>query len=411
MAASMILYILIGIIVFDYILERWLDYLNVSHRKPELPLELQGLYDAEKYKQSQDYERINYRFSFIQSSYSFVLVLLLFIFGGFAFVDGIARQLTQNPILITISFFLIFGFVLDLLSTPFDIYGTFVIEQKFKFNTTTPKTYLIDKLKGWGLSLILGGSLLALITWFYYATTSMFWIYTWGAVIVYEIFITMFYTSLILPLFNKQTPLEQGELRTGIEALCKKADFKLDNIFVMDGSKRSTKANAFFSGLGSRKRIVLYDTLIKDLTVGETIAVLAHEIGHNKKKHTQYNIVISFIQTGIVLYILSLFISNPQLSQALGYTGEQAVFHLGLIAFGILFSPVSHVLGIGMNVLSRRFEYQADRFASQYYDGGLLASALKKLSINHLSNLTPHPVYVFFNYSHPPLLQRLRALS
>ncbi|MBA7519213.1 Protease HtpX [subsurface metagenome] len=298
---------------------------------------------------------------------------------------------------------------MDIISTPFSLYDTFVIEEKYGFNKTTLKTFFLDKIKGWFLAAIIGGGLLALVVWFYEQTTNMFWIYTWILVSVFMIFMTMFYSTLIVPIFNKQTPLEEGGLRNAIQEFCKKVDFKLDNLYVIDGSKRSTKANAYFSGLSAKKRIVLFDTLIEDLTQNEILAVLAHEIGHYKKKHTRTGIIISILQTGLTLFILSLFIGNPKLSGALG-SGIPS-FHLGLIAFGILYSPISTIIGLGMNSFSRKNEFQADNFAKFNFNGEDLSSALKKLSVKNLSNLTPHPAFVFFHYSHPPLLKRLKRLK
>jgi STE24 endopeptidase len=297
----------------------------------------------------------------------------------------------------------------DILSTPFSIYDTFIIEERFGFNKTTPMTFFLDKLKGWILAVIIGGGLMILIIWLYLNTMEKFWIFAWIMVSLFSIFMSMFYSSIIVPLFNKQTPLEYGELREAIQQFSLKAGFKLDNIFMIDGSKRSTKANAYFSGLGSKKRIVLFDTLVKDLTTPEIIAVLAHEIGHYKKKHTLLSIAISIVQSGITFYILSLFIGSPVLSDAL--SADKPSFHIGLVAFGILYSPLSTLVGLGINIISRKNEYAADRFAADFGLGNELISALKKLSINNLSNLTPHPVYVFFHYSHPTLLQRIRSLK
>jgi STE24 endopeptidase len=299
-------------------------------------------------------------------------------------------------------------FLFDLLNTPFEIYDTFVIEEKFGFNKTTVRTFILDKIKGWLLSAIIGGGLMAVIIWFYLKTTDDFWLYAWALISAFSIFMSMFYSNLIVPLFNKQTPLEEGELRDEITEFSKKAGFRLKNIYVIDGSKRSTKANAYFTGLGYKKRIVLFDTLIQDLKKNEIVAVLAHEIGHYKKKHTLTGLIISFIHTGLILFVLSLFIGSPVLSEALG-TGQPS-FHIGLIAFGVLYSPISTILGLGMNEMSRRHEYQADRYAGERYEPGSLIAALKRLSGKNLSNLTPHPLYVFFHYSHPTLLQRIRAL-
>jgi len=407
--ALTIFYIIIGILLFEYIVERILDYLNSTYWSNDLPAELSGIYDAEKYKKSQDYEKAKTRFSLLTSSVSLIAMLLVLIFGGFAWLDTFVRHHTLNPIVMALMFFGILGLVTDILSTPFSIYSTFVIEEKFGFNKTTPKTFILDKLKGWLLAAIIGGGLLALVVWIYLISGQWFWIIAWVVIGIFTIFMTMFYSNIIVPLFNKQTPLEEGNLRMAIEDFAKKVGFKLKNIFVMDGSKRSTKANAYFTGLGSKKRIVLFDTLIKDHTTEELVGVLAHEIGHYKKKHTLTGTIISLAQMGLMLYILSLFIGNPVLSNALG--AAEGSFHLGILAFGLLYSPLSMILGLVMNLVSRKNEFTADRYAGENYQPKPLQDALKKLSINHLSNLRPHPAYVFFYYSHPPLLQRLKALD
>jgi STE24 endopeptidase len=292
---------------------------------------------------------------------------------------------------------------------PFSIYDIFVIEERFGFNTTTLKTFLFDKLKTWFLGALIGGGILALIIWLYSITNDLFWIYAWIAMSLFSIFMSMFYSHIIVPLFNKQTPLPEGELRNAIELFADRSGFKLKNIFMIDGSKRSTKANAYFSGLGKKKRIVLYDTLIKDLSTEEITAVLAHEIGHYKKKHSFWNMLISIIQSGIMLYIFSIFVNHPELSKAMG--SETISFQLGLIAFGIMYSPISLCIDLFMNILSRKHEYEADQFAKQNGVSEGLISGLKKLSEKNLSNLTPHPYYVFFYYSHPTLYQRIKSLQ
>lgn len=402
-------YIIIGILIFDYLLERILDYLNSTYWSNTLPKELEGIYEEDKYCKSQDYEKVKQRFSLLTDSITFIAMMLMLIFGGFAYIDEFVRHYTTNPILMALFFFGILGLAADILSTPFSIYSTFVIEEKFGFNKTTPKTFILDKIKGLLLGAIIGGGLLALIVLIYISTGKWFWIIAWGAISVFMIFMTMFYSTLIVPIFNKQTPLKDGELRDAIENFARKVGFKLDNIFVIDGSKRSKKANAYFSGLGAKKRIVLYDTLINDHSVDELVAVLAHEIGHYKKKHTLTGIIISLSQTGLMLFILSLFIGNPVLSEALG--ANEGSFHMGILAFGLLYSPLSLILGLVMNIVSRKNEYTADRFAGKNYNAQALIAALKRLSVNNLSNLKPHPVYVFFYYSHPPLLKRLNALK
>ncbi len=277
-------YIILVIIVFDFLLERTLEYLNTKAWSPGLPAILKGIYDEEKYKRSQQYYMANLKLGIFSSSFSFLLILLMMLAGGFAWVDHLARRFGENEIIVALVFFGLLGLVFDLLMTPFSLYDTFVIEEKFGFNKTTVKTFLTDKLKGWLLAAIIGGGLLALVIWFYQLTGKMFWIWAWGLSAVFMIFLTMFYSSLIVPLFNKQTPLEEGELKKAITGLCRHAGFTLDNVYVIDGSKRSTKANAYFSGLGKKKRVVLYDTLINDLETDEIVAVLAHEIGHYKKK-------------------------------------------------------------------------------------------------------------------------------
>lgn len=400
---------IIVIIVFDYLFDRVMDYLNVSRWSNVLPDELKGIYDEEKYKKSQDYLRANMKFGVIAATLSFLLILGMLLFGGFGILDEYVRQYTDNQVIMALLFFLILGLASDVLSTPFEVYNTFVIEERFGFNRTTVTTYITDKLKGWILALILGGGLLALFVWFYSFAGPLFWLYAWVVFTAFSVFMAMFYSTLIVPLFNKQLPLEAGELRTAIEEFALKVGFKLDNIFVIDGSKRSSKANAYFSGLGPKKRIVLYDTLIKDHTTEELVAILAHEIGHYKKKHTLKGMLLSAIQTGLMLFILGLFINREELSLALG--GQEASFHLGILAFGLLFAPVSMLLGIFGNHISRLYEYQADAFASVHYHPGPLQEALKKLSVNNLSNLRPHPAYVFVHYSHPPLLQRLKHLD
>lgn len=409
MTATTLFYIIISILVFEFVFGKALSYLNLQSNKGALPEELKDTFDEEKYKKTQEYEEVNTRFGWLTGSFSFALTLAMFLFDGFAWLDEFVRGYTENPILMALLYFGVLGLVSDVLGIPFDIYHTFVIEEKFGFNKTTAKTYLLDKVKGYLLGGILGAGLLSVFVWFYNSAGEFFWIYAWIAFTAFTIFFTMFYSSIIVPIFNKLTPLPEGELRTAIEEYSKKVNFKLDNIFVIDGSKRSTKSNAYFSGIGPKKKIVLYDTLIEQQTTEELVAVLAHEIGHYKKKHIPVSMAISVLQMGIMLFILSLFIGNPLLSQALG--AAQPSFHIGILAFGMLYSPISMITGLLMNILSRKNEFEADNYAATTYSGNALKSALKKLSASNLSNLLPHRLYVFFNYSHPPLLQRLRAIG
>ena len=367
MPAQSVLIIIITILVFNFVLERILEYINSRKFGDILPAEVKDVYDEEQYLKSQKYKKVNYKFSIVTSSFSFLIIIAMFLFSGFAFTDQLARTVSEHPILVALIFFGILMFVFDLVSTPFSIYDTFVIEEKFGFNKTTPRTFILDKLKGWLLSGIIGGGIMALIIWFYLKTTTNFWLFAWMLVTAFSIFMYMFYSNLIVPLFNKQTPLEEGELRSAIQEFSDKAGFRLKNIFVIDGSKRSTKANAYFTGLGAKKRIVLYDTLIEDLEIAEIVGVLAHEVGHYKKKHTLSGLILSTLQTGLILYILSLFIGSPVLSGALGT--DQPSFHIGLIAFGVLYSPISTILGLGGNMLSRKNEYQADRLPRRFRVG------------------------------------------
>ena len=409
MQASTLFYILIAIIVVSFIIDKLIDILNEKHFNDAIPEKLNDVYDEEAYKKSQAYKKTNARFSNISSLFSLLLTLGFFFFDGFKIVDDFARSYADNPIIIALIFFGVIMIGSDILSLPFSYYKTFVIEEKFGFNKTTKATFWLDKVKGWLMTIVLGGGILALIIWFYQITGADFWIYAWAVVAIFSVFMNMFYAKLIVPLFNKQTPLEEGSLKSAIENYAQKVGFTINNIFVIDGSKRSTKANAYFSGFGSQKRITLYDTLVNDLEEDEIVAVLAHEVGHYKKKHIIFNLFTSLLLTGLTLYILSLFINSPLLSEALGVSIPS--FHIGLIAFGILYSPISELTGLFMNYVSRKFEYQADNYAKNTFAGEPLISSLKKLSKNSLSNLTPHPAYVFMHYSHPTLLQRVKNLE
>lgn len=409
MDASILFYTIIGLLVINFTIDKILSFLNAKHFDDEIPLELKDVYEEREYKKSQEYKKTNYRFGILTSLFTISLTLSFIFLDGFDIIDKIARSFSNNNIVITLIFFGIIMIGSDIIATPFSFYKTFVIEEKYGFNKTTKKTFILDKLKGLLITGVLGGGILALIIFFYELTGVYFWIYAWGLVAVFSLFINMFYSKLIVPLFNKQTPLQDGELKDSIVKYAHKVGFTLDNIFVIDGSKRSTKANAYFSGFGSQKRITLYDTLINDLDNDEIVAVLAHEVGHYKRKHIIFNVTASILITGFTLYILSLFINSPILSEALG-VGTHS-FHIGLIAFGILYSPISEITGILMNFISRKFEYQADNYAKETFDRKPLISSLKKLSKNSLSNLTPHPSYVFMHYSHPTLLQRVRNLQ
>jgi len=409
MTPNSLFYLLIAIIIIVFLIDSLLDILNARHYDDDIPEEISDVYPKDEYQKSIEYKRVNYKFKLVSSGISLGIMLLFFFLDGFAWVDNLARSISNHPITIGLIFFGVIMIGSDILSTPVAYYKVFVIEEKFGFNKTTIKTFFIDKIKSIIMMMIVGGGLLALIIWFYEITGKSFWIYAWVLISIFTLAMNMFYAKLIVPIFNKQTPLEPGELRDTINEYSKKVGFQLKDIFVIDGSKRSTKANAYFSGFGSEKRITLYDTLVKDLSNEEIVAVLAHEVGHYKKRHVIYNLLLSITLTGITLWFLSLFISNPLLSEALQV--KVPSFHIGLIAFGILYSPISEVTGLIMNVVSRKFEYEADEYARNTYNNEALISSLKKLSKNNLSNLTPHPAMVFIHYSHPTLLQRIIKLK
>lgn len=402
------LFIIILLLVLSgYLAEQWLGYLNHKAGQAKLPAILNDIYSPERYQTYLQYKKESFRLSTLVSFLTFLFSLFL-LFDGFVFLDNFVSGITENQIVRGLLFFAMLGFVADLLSTPFDVYDTFVIEDKFGFNKATPKIYITDKLKTYLIVVIIGGGLLSLITWFYQITGPHFWWIAWAVLTGFSVFMAMFYSTLIVPLFNKQTPLEQGLLRERLNKLANDAGFMLKDIYVIDGSKRSTRANAYFAGLGRKRRIVLYDSLIAEQTVDEIAAVLAHEIGHFKLKHIQKSMVLGIVQTGIMLWLFSQIAGNSLIYKSIG-AGHQN-FHLGLVIFMILYSPLSMFISIGMNALSRKFEFQADQFSAGYVNHENLVSALKKLASNNLTNLTPHKLFVKVHHSHPPLLDRIQKL-
>ncbi len=404
-----ILLIILILLSAGFVTDLILDLLNLNHIQPQLPGVLAGKYDSEAYGKSQAYLKENGFFGILISVPSFAAILTLFLAGGFTWLNTFVYTLSDSPVWPSLLFFGFLGILSDIAGVPFEVHSIFVIEEKFGFNKTTPKTFVVDKLKSWLLAGLIGLPLLAFIVWLYSLTGKSFWLLAWAVISVFSILLSFFYSTLIVPLFNKQVPLQEGELRTSIEELSKKAGFQLSRIYIINGSKRSTKANAYFAGFGSKRRIVLYDTLINEMTTPQILAVLAHEIGHYKKKHIIGTMILSVLQTGVLLFLFSLVASNPSLAEAL-HVGKSN-FHISVLVFGILYSPVSTITGLLFNFLSRRFEFQADAFAADLGYKEELSQALIKLSEKNLSNLTPHPVYVFAHYSHPTLLQRLQNLS
>ena len=409
MQPQTIFYIILGIIVFNYLLERFLAYLNQKNWSTTLPDELKAFYDAEAYAKSQQYHKEKNRVAFWSETVGVIVLVFFLCVGGFGKTSIWLRQYIENPILLALVYFGVLSFAGSILSFPFSLYNTFVIEEKYGFNRTTVRTYILDKIKGLALAIVVGGIVGYFILWLIFTLGEDFWLYAWMFFAVLMLFINLFYTTLIVPIFNKLSPLEDGGLRQKIESYARKVNFPLTNILVLDGSKRSTKANAFFSGIGGSKKIVLYDTLIQKHTEDEVVAVLAHEVGHYKRKHIIKGLIIGLLQTGCTLWLLSKFIFNKDLSLALGENSWQ--LHVNLLAFSTLYEPISVILGLLMNMLSRKHEYEADNYAAQTADKQAFSQALIRLSTDTLSNLKPHPAYVFFHYSHPTLLQRLRNMG
>jgi STE24 endopeptidase len=403
---ALILVTLIG----GYLIDSLAEYLNIAHLTPNLPQEFSDVYDTDKYARSQEYLKVNTRFGFITASFDLFILLIFWFGGGFGVLDTFVRGFGQSNIITGLLFIGILLLLKLLISLPFSLYATFVIEEKFGFNRTTPGLFFKDLVKSVVLSLVLGGFFLCVILWFFESFGPLAWILCWMAGGLFIMAIQYIVPTWIMPLFNKFTPLEPGPLKEAIFNYARSIDFSLSHIFVMDGSKRSGKSNAFFTGFGKNKRIVLFDTLIKQQSVEELVAVIAHEMGHFKKKHIIRRLVVSILQMGVIFFLVSLFISHEGLFHA--FFVDRVSIYAGLIFFGMLYSPIDLFLSLVMQVSSRRDEYEADRFAAMTTGSPHhLVSALKKLSANNLANLTPHPFYVFLNYSHPPILERIRALG
>ena len=409
MSSQIILFIFIGLTIFNFLFTTVLEYINDKNWKESIPNDLEGFYDSDKYQKAKNYKIERGKISLLNSSISFVITLLMLFFFGFGLISEYSVSLSDSIIVQSCIFFMIFHLLTTFLGMPFSYYSTFFIEEKYGFNKTTLKTFIVDKIKGLFISslFIIVLTSLAIVLIEYFSTG--FWIWLWIGLSSFMVFLNMFYADLIVPIFNKLTPLENGELRSKIESYSKKVGYSLKNIFVIDGSKRSTKANAFFSGLGPRKTIALYDTLIEKHTDEELVSVLAHEVGHFKKKHILVSMFLTILQLGIMCYLFELCMNMEVIASSLG--SSKMNFHIGIIAFSFLYSPIGLITGILMNVLSRKNEYEADKFAKDTYNGNFLELALKKLSVDSLSNLYPHPFYVFIHYSHPPLLKRLARLK
>ncbi len=409
LSATMLFALIVCFIIMEFGLGRILEFLNMSSLDERIPDEMRDYYGEKKYAKSQEYAKANSQIELVSSIASTGAILLVLFVGGFAWLDKFVRQFSDHDIAVGLLFFGIIFVVSDILSLPFRLYQVFVIENRFGFNKMGLQTFFVDKFKGVLLAVLFGGGLLATLIWIYQMMGNSFWWIAWLTVSAVSLFLASFYTSIFVPLFNQLAPLPEGNLRSQIETYAGSVSFPLDNIYVMDGSKRSAKANAYFSGLAGKKSIVLYDTLIEQHAEEELVAVLAHEVGHYKRNHVLKSMLISILQMGLIFFILGQLLGNELLASALG--AEKSSFHLGILVFSFLFSPISLVTGVLLNLYSRKNEYEADAFAKETYGAEHLAVALKKLSSNNLSNLNPHPLFVFFYYSHPPLLDRLAALK
>jgi len=406
-----LLLVFLLIILSGFILEVELELLNLKHRNKPIPELLADVYPPEKYQTQQLYEVETTHFSLLEKVIGIVGTIAILYFRLFGELHRWLNQITLNPVAITLLFFAAVAIIMSFISIPFSVYSTFVIVEKYGFNRTTPKLFISDLLKSLILSALIGGSLLGLITWIFYLVPDWFWLIALGVLLSFSLLANALYSRVIVPLFNKQQLLEEGELLDTIKAFAARVNFPISKVFVIDGSKRSTKANAYFSGFGKNRRVVLYDTLIQKMNHDEILAVLAHEIGHFRKRHIWINMGFGAMQLTIFLYIFNILSSNTQVPIALGYAeADSPIFHLSLIGFAILFSPIESIIGLFTNWLSRKMEYQADGFAGNHGLANPLISGLTKLSAENLSNLTPHPAYVFVNYSHPTLLQRILKL-
>jgi STE24 endopeptidase len=401
--------LILAALLLKFVIDCIAEALNLRSLTPEVPSGFTDLYDAEKYRKSQEYTRVKTRFGFIQTVFSLAIFLAFWFLEGFNRLDLVVRSWNHGPIVSGILYMGILVIAGEILSLPFGVYFTFVIEERFGFNRTTPRTFVADLAKGLALQAALGGLLLALVLWIFQSAGPGAWVYCWITTSFLMLLLQYLAPILIMPLFNKFTPLEEGELRTAIRDYAKSVDFSFKEISVMDGSRRSTKANAFFTGFGKHKRIALYDTLVAGNTVPEVVGVLAHEVGHYKMRHIPRMMAVSLLQVGILFFLFSVFLNNRSLFDA--FFMQNLSIYGSLVFFGLLYEPVSFFLTIALNAYSRKNEFEADDYSVRTAGNPeWLVSSLKKLSVKNLSNLTPHPLYVFLHYSHPPLIGRIHRI-
>ena len=400
---------ILAILLLGALLELIAGLLELRSLHPELPAEFTGVYDRDRYARAQEYTRATTRLALVRRTVGLALTVAFVLAGGFNLVDALARGLGLTPVPTGLVFTGLLALLSGAVQLPFSVYATFGIEERFGLNTTTPLTFLLDTLKGMLLAVVLGGPLLAGVFLLFEAGGPAAWILCWLAVSAFLLVVQFLAPVVLLPLFNRFTPLAEGELRTAITRYAANERFAVGGIFTMDGSRRSTRANAFFTGFGRFRRIVFFDTLLERLTTAEIVAVLAHEIGHWRLKHIPVMVGLSALQTGLLFFLLSRFLDNPGLFAAFGM--EHLSVYGSVVFFGFLYTPIATLLAVGVNGLSRRHEYQADRFAVLTGTGAeSLISGLKKLSVSNLANLTPHPVNVRLSHSHPPVLERIAAL-
>ena len=408
-AGTIYLTLILVILTGSYLLTFFVEWLNMAHAAVELPKEFEGYYDAERYRTSQRYLKEHTRATLLFDGVFLAVTLVFILAGGFNSLDLFARRFGYGEIGTGLIFTFILAGASQLLSLPFSAYRTFVIEQKYGFNRTTLKTFILDHVKSWVITAIVGGAVFSAVLWLFMKRGAEAWLYSWAILVIFQLVFQFIAPVLIMPLFNKFVPLQEGELKEALENYARKEGFKLKGMYTMDGSKRSTKSNAFFTGFGRFRRIVLFDTLIAKHTVDELVSVLAHEMGHYKKKHILKFLMISIATTGVTLFLLSLFINNPGLFAA--FKMERLSVYASFTFFGFLYAPLSMFLSVAANAISRKYEYESDAYAVRTYGKpDAMIVALKKLSVDNLSNLTPHPLKVFLEYSHPTVLRRIYAI-
>ena len=405
MSTDTLFQLILGIIVVGYLIDTWLDVLNFRHSQAQKWN--QDIFTKEQHEKSLAYQREKFRLSTASSLLSFIVSVCAIGFGLFGVLDDYVRNFSTNPIVLALLFFGAYGVITTILSIGFEIYGTFSIEERYGFNRTSVATFISDLLKNFLVTIILGGAILSLLVWLYQVLGTNFWIAAWAVIMAVILFLFAFQTSVLLPLFNKLTPLPEGELKDALMSYCKSQGYSIKRLFVMDGSKRSSKANAFFSGIGKSRTIVLFDTLVEKLSTDEVTSVLAHEIGHDKRKHTLVLFIFTAVQMFIFTFLFGLILGREEFARVLG---AEPSFHIAAITFFILFSPISMLLSWLFNTLSRRNEFDADQFATSTYKAGPMKTALEKMASEELVNLSPHPWYVKVHYSHPPLIERVKAL-